>query len=243
MSATTIDAVGPRSRFHPVAASGLMLSPLTWLLVALGTVGGLVFSVAYTLEGATRQGYDWLAQPISALSLGPGGWVQRANFVLFGLLMVASAVGWRRLLAAGRAAVAFPALRALAGVALLLDGVFSQDPSGGYPPGATTAQTLTGQLHTGFAALAIGSLAASWFVLARRLKAEPGWRGWAPAAALTGVLSLVFMMAFGAAGAHGGVAGLFERLAGGVDSLLGLALVVALLARLRAGGPKTTVMR
>ena len=243
MSATTIDAVGPRSRFHPVAASGLMLSPLTWLLVALGTVGGLVFSVAYTLEGATRQGYDWLAQPISALSLGPGGWVQRANFVLFGLLMVASAVGWRRRLAAGRAAVAFPALRTLAGVALILDGVFSQDPSGGYPPGAKTANTLAGQLHTGFAALAIGSLAASWFVLARRLKTEPGWRAWAPAAALTGVLSLAFMMAFGAAGAHGGVAGLFERLAGGVDSLLGLALVVALFARLRAGEPKTAVKR
>ena len=70
-------------------------------------------------------------------------------------------------------------------------------------------------------------------MLARRLKAEPGWRGWAPAAALTGVLSLAFIAAFGAAGARGGVAGLFERLAGGVDSLLGLALVVALLARLR----------
>ena len=243
MSATTIDAVGPRSSIHPGRAGGLVLSLLTWLLVALATVGGLVFTVAYTLEGATRPGYDWLAQPISALSLGPGGWVQRANFVLFGLLMVVSAVGWRRLLAAGRAAVAFPALRTLAGVALILDGVFSQDPSGGYPPGAKTANTLAGQLHTGFATLAIGSLAASWFVLARRLKAEPGWRGWAPAAALTGGLSLAFMMAFGAAGAHGGVAGLFERLAGGVDSLLGLALVVALLARLRAGGPKTTVMR
>jgi hypothetical protein len=243
VSATTIDAVGPRSSFHPDRASGLVLSLLTWLLVALGTVGGLVFTVAYTLEGATRQGYDWLAQPISALSLGPGGWVQRANFVLFGLLMVVSAVGWRRLLAAGRGVVAFPALRALAGVALILDGVFSQDPSGGYPPGARTANTLAGQLHTGFAALAIGSLAASWFVLARRLKTEPRGRAWAPAAALTGVLSLAFMMAFGAAGAHGGAAGLLERLAGGVDSLLGLALVVALLARLRAGEPKTTVKR
>jgi hypothetical protein len=60
---------------------------------------------------------------------------------------------------------------------------------------------------------------------------------------LTGVLSLAFILAFGAAGAHGGVAGLFERLAGGVDSLLGLALVVALVARLRAGQQKTTVKR
>ena len=131
MSATTIDAVGPRSSFHPGRASGLVLSPLTWLLVALGTVGGLVFTAAYTLEGATRQGYDWLAQPISALSLGPGGWVQRANFVLFGLLMVVSAVGWRRLLAAGRAAVAFPGLRTLAGVALILTASSLRIPRAG----------------------------------------------------------------------------------------------------------------
>jgi hypothetical protein len=103
--------------------------------------------------------------------------------------------------------------------------------------------TLAGQLHTAFAAVAIGSLAASWFVLARRLKAEPHWRAWAPAAAFTAVLSLAFMMAFGAAGAHGSVAGLFERLAGGVDSLLGLAIVLALLAHLRAGESKGTVMR
>jgi hypothetical protein len=219
MSSTAIDA-GSRVGSRSGQASGLTLSPLIWLSVASGTIGGLVFTAAYALEGATRQGYDWLAQPISALSLGPGGWVQSADFVLFGLLMVVS--------------VAFPALRALAGLALILDGVFSQDPSGGYPPGARAAHTLAGQLHTAFAALAIGSLAASWFVLARRLKAEPAWRAWAPAAALTGVLSLVFIAAFGAAGAHGGVAGLFERLAGGVDSLLGLALVVALLARLRA---------
>jgi predicted house-cleaning NTP pyrophosphatase (Maf/HAM1 superfamily) len=60
---------------------------------------------------------------------------------------------------------------------------------------------------------------------------------------LTGVLSLAFITAFGAAGAHGGGAGLFERLAGGVDSLLGLAVVVALLARLRAVESKATVER
>jgi hypothetical protein len=209
----------------------------------LGTVGGLVFTATYSVEGTTRAGYDWLGQPISALSLGPGGWVQRANFVLFGLLMAVSAIGWRRLLSAGRGAVAFPALRALAGVALILDGIFAQDPSGGYPPGAASAHTLGGQIHTTSAALAIGSLAASWFVLARRLGAEPGWRAWAPAAALTGVLSLAFIAAFGAAGAQGGVSGLFERLAGGVDSLLGLVLVVALLAQLRAAKSQGTVQR
>ena len=116
-------------------------------------------------------------------------------------------------------------------------------------------------------------------LLRARAPAEDRARGraWAPAAALTGVLGLAFITAFGApartaawrgfssgwrarlahgvallqprahhraafeqwrleaprrvqarAGAHGGLAGLFERLAGGEDTPPGLALVVAL---------------
>jgi hypothetical protein len=51
---------------------GASLSVRTWLLLAAGAVGGLVFTGVYLAEGATRAGYQALAQPISALSLGPG---------------------------------------------------------------------------------------------------------------------------------------------------------------------------
>src|SRR6516162_7143382 len=106
-------------------ASGA-LSGWAWLLLVAGTAGGLVFTGVYLAEGATRAEYRALAQPISALSLGPGGWVQQLNFIVFGVLVCASAAGWRAALAPGRAALAFPALRVIAGVGLVLDGLFTQ---------------------------------------------------------------------------------------------------------------------
>jgi len=53
---------------------------LLWL--TCGTIGSLVFTAAYLIEGATRPDYSAWQQPISALSLGPGGWVQQVNFVV-----------------------------------------------------------------------------------------------------------------------------------------------------------------
>src|SRR6516164_726131 len=216
-------------RMPRTGLAGGALPVRAWLLLAAGTAGGLLFTGVYLAEGATRAGYRAVAQPISALSLGPGGWVQQLNFIVFGLLVCASAAGWRAALAPGRGAVAFPALRVIAGVGLLMDGLFAQDPSGGYPPGVPVgASTVHGQLHTLFAMITITALAAGCFVLAARFAAEPAWRSWAVPAAAAGVATIVFIAAFGAAGGHGGVARLWERAAGGATS----ALTVAVLARL-----------
>jgi hypothetical protein len=193
-----------------------------------------VFTGVYLAEGATRAGYRALAQPISALSLGPGGWVQQLNFIGFGVLVCLSAAGWRAALAPGRGALAFPALRVITGVGLVMDGLFAQDPSGGYPPGARPGvATVHGQVHTLFAVITITALAAGCFVLALRFAAEPGWRHWAVFAAAAGVVTIVFIAAFGAGGGHGGLAGLWERAAGGATSVL----TVAVLARLAAVSP------
>ena len=240
-------AMAPRAATGRLPRTGLAGGALpvrAWLLLGAGTVGGLVFTGAYLAEGATRAGYRALAQPISALSLGPGGWVQQLNFIVFGLLVCASAAGWRAALAPGRGAVAFPALRVIAGVGLLMDGLFAQDPSGGYPPGVPVgASTVHGQLHTLFAMITITALAAGCFVLAARFAAEPAWRSWAVPAAAAGVATIVFIAAFGAAGGHGGVAGLWERAAGGATSALTVAVLVRLAvlsrraARARRPGP------
>jgi hypothetical protein len=212
-------------------------SARSWLLLAAGTAGGVLFTGVYLAEGATRAGYRPLALPISALSLGPSGWVQQLNFIVFGLLVCVSAAGWRTLLAPGRGAVAFPVLRAAAGLGLVMDGLFSQDASGGYPPGArAAAPTVHGQVHTLFAMVTIVALAAGSFVLARRFAAEPAWRGWSVPAAAAGIATIVFIAAFGAAGAHGGLAGLWERAAGGAASALSLAVLIRLAVMSRGTG-------
>jgi hypothetical protein len=215
-----------------------------WLLLIAGTAGGLVFTGVYLAEGAARAGYRAVAQPISALSLGPGGWVQQLNFVVFGVLVCLSAAGWRAALSPGRGAVAFPVLRVAAGAGLVMDGLFDQDPSGGYPPGvAAGVATVHGQLHTVFAMITITALAGGCFVLAARFAVEPAWRRWAPLAAAAGVATVVFIAAFGAAGGHGGLAGVWERAAGAATSVLTVAVLTRLAvisrraARARRLGP------
>jgi len=231
-------------RMPRAGLAGGALSVWAWLLLAAGTAGGLVFTGVYLAEGATRAGYRALAQPISALSLGPGGWVQQLNFITFGVLVCLSAAGWRAALTPGRGAVAFPVLRVIAGAGLVLDGLFAQDPSGGYPPGARAGvPTVHGQVHTLFAMITITALASGCFVLAARFAAEPAWRRWAVFAAAAGVATIVFIAAFGAAGGHGGLAGFWERAAGGATSVLTLAVLVRLAvlsrraARARRPGP------
>src|SRR5215472_1861128 len=225
-------AMARRALIRRMPGAGLdggALSVRAWLLLAAGTAGGLVFTGVYLAEGATRAGYRALAQPVSALSLGPGGWVQQLNFIVFGVLVCLSAAGWRAALAPGRGAVAFPVLRMIAGVGLVMDGLFAQDPSGGYPPGARAGvATIHGQVHTLFAMITITALAAGCFVLASRFAAQPGWRRWTVFAVAAGVATIAFIAAFGAAGGHGGLAGLWERAAGGATSVL----TVTVLARL-----------
>lgn len=94
---------------------GAFISLSALLLIACGTFGGVLFAGVYLIEGATRSGYDALQYAISVLSLGPGGWVQQVNFIVFGLLVVGSAFGWRMALKPGAGATWYPILKGITG--------------------------------------------------------------------------------------------------------------------------------
>ncbi len=212
---------------------GACLSPTTVRLISVGVVGGLLFAAVYLIEGVTRPGYVAWQQPISALSLGPGGWLQQINFFVFGVLTLVAAIGWRQALTPGPASVVYPVLRAIEGVALIVDAFFSQDPAPGYPVGALTLAhpTTHGIVHTLFAMIAITAIAVGDFALAWRFAYERRWRGWAVYAVVTGILTIVLIAVFGSMSSHlGSPAGLFERLATGINSVFGLLLVARLLA-------------
>ncbi len=54
--------------------------------VRCGALAGPLFVSAFTAIGATRRGYDWRHDPVSSLAIGRQGWLQRANFILAGVL-------------------------------------------------------------------------------------------------------------------------------------------------------------
>ncbi|MGO8947927.1 MAG: DUF998 domain-containing protein [Ktedonobacterales bacterium] len=207
------------------SSSGLwkgLQSPLTFWLVMCGGVGALLFTVTYLIEGFTRPGYDAGLQAIAALSLGPGGWVQQVNFVVFGILMLLSAVGWYRVLVPGRDAIWFPVFQGIGGLSLIGIGVVS---------------VLT-PLHTILAWALILSLALGCPALGAQLVRVRHFRGWAVYSYITGLLILIFWGAF-EQGTSGNVAGLVpitgltERLSAGSHALWLCAVTVALLIRSR----------
>lgn len=201
---------------------------LLWL--SCGTIGSVLFTITYLIEGITRPYYSAWQQAISALSLGPGGWVQQVNFVVFGLIIIWTAFAWRKFLKGGVGATWYPIFRFFEGLGLVVDGFFSQDPAFGYPKGAVLVPpTLHGTIHVIFAFVSITAIALGLFVLARRFAMEPHWRGWATYSAITGILTIVFIAIFGAlTGQHSAIAGLFERLSTGLGTIWGLVFLARL---------------
>jgi Protein of unknown function (DUF998) len=174
--------------------------PLLLLWLSYGTIGSMLFTLTYLIEGATRPGYNAWQQAISALSLGPGGWVQQVNFVVFGVIVLLTAFVWRKFLKGGVGATWYPILRGIEGLSLVMDGFFSQDPTPGYPSNVVlTTPTVHAVIHQIFAFVSVTAIAVGFFVLARRLAKEPDWRGWATYSVITGFLTIVFIAIFGAA--------------------------------------------
>jgi hypothetical membrane protein len=105
---------------------------VTTLLLASGIVAVAGFTIVFLIEGALRAGYRPTYHPISALSLGPRGWLQASSFVVTGALMAAFAVGLQR---AGAGAVV-AILMGVVSLGLIGAGILPMDAMRGYPPGA-----------------------------------------------------------------------------------------------------------
>ena len=196
----------------------------------------MLFTITYLIEGAIRPGYSAWQQAISALSLGSGGWIQQVNFVVFGVCTLCMAFAWRRVLKGSVYAIVYPIIRGIEGLALIMVGFFSQDPTPGYPPGTVpTTPTLHGEIHIIGAYVIVGAMASGLFVIAWRFAGDPRWRGWVAYSVISGLLTLIFMAFFGTGqnphSMFAGYAGLFERLATNIETIWG----ILLLARLWAG--------
>jgi hypothetical protein len=190
----------------------------TKLLLACGAIGGPLFVATFLIEGATRADYDPLRHPVSSLALGDSGWIQVANFIVAGLLMLAFAVGLRRAFRPLGGSTWGPLLVGVWAVGLLGAGTFVTDPVSGYPPGSPDVVRYSwhGTLHDLFSLPGFVALAAACFVFGRRFAAW-GERGWATYSAVTGaVFAIAFVLAsagFGQAEGLVDFAGLLQRVA------------------------------
>src|SRR5688572_21747687 len=93
-----------------------------------GIVGPVLFAAVFWIEGALRPGYDWRSMFVSELALGPRGFIQIANFLVFGtaVILFASAlrIDLRSRGLSGAAGICF----IIVGAAIFLAGPFVMDP-------------------------------------------------------------------------------------------------------------------
>lgn len=140
-------------------------------LLAYGVVVGPFYLALGLMQAFLREGFDLMRHPLSLLANGPGGWIQTTNFVLSGLLVLAAAVGFRRVLGPKSRAVAW--FLGAFGASMLIAAIFPADPVDGFPVGTPegfpTSISTTGLIHFIAGALGFVSLAVSCFFAARAM--------------------------------------------------------------------------
>jgi hypothetical protein len=166
------------------AAFAGMIGPALFAIIVLLSVAQYGFMVDLGWDPIGTSDVPWP----NGLALGPLGWLQVVNVILFGLALIVFAAGLHRGVAARvRGSVIDPVLLVVAGVALVL-AAFKTDPllSGG-------SQSRHGLVHgLGFLLLVL-SLLLSFLLLWWRLRRDPLWRGYDLYTIITAVLYVVLI--------------------------------------------------
>lgn len=164
---------------------------VTRSMLGWGVVAGPFYLGFGLILALTRTGFDLSRHALSLLTLGEGGWLQITNFALTGIMVVVS--GWGLLRAIeGRGRGAGSAV-IVAGVAIVLAGVFRPDPVAGFPAGAEATVSVSGILHLVAGALEFVAFAIAALLLARFFasRGERGRAAWSRIAGVTIVVGFV----------------------------------------------------
>jgi hypothetical membrane protein len=159
-------------------------------LLTCGVIAPVLFIVTFFIDGATRPGYEPWHNFVSQLSTGERGWVQIANFLLCGVLLLVGAAG----LLPTRVPRIVTVLIGVIAVGLIAAGVFVTDPGFGYPPGerAPSTPTFHDAVHGVASVIVFFTLSVVPVVVALQAWSS---RPWAPYSLLSGVVVLVFISA------------------------------------------------
>ncbi len=168
--------------------------------------------VTILIDGATRPGYEPWRNFVSQLSTGERGWLQIANFIVCGTLVLAGSLGLRRT----HGPRVLTAIIGVLGLSLIIAGIFVTDPGLGYPPGERVLPrpTLHDTIHQLVSLPAFLALGTAPIAGALQIRSS---RSWAVFSVLSGIVSLASFAAMIAVAAQeervvsGAAIGLLQR--------------------------------
>lgn len=142
-----------------------------------GIIGPALFVAVFTIEGWLRPGYNALSTYVSALSLGPRGWIQMANFMILGVLLLVFTLGVANEFQTGKASRGGPILLGIIAILFMVSGPLVMDPMGT----PLNQVTVHGTVHGLAGAIIFILMPITCFVFLRRFRVDPNWRslqGW-----------------------------------------------------------------
>jgi uncharacterized protein DUF998 len=204
---------------------------LTKRLLTCGIAAGPLYIILGLLQMAIRPGFEITRHSLSLLVNGDLGWIQILNFLVTGILLVAGAIGVRRVLHSGPGSKWAPRMLGLYGLGLIGASIFSADPALGFPPGTPLENnpiSWHGLLHFVAGTLGFIGFISACFIFARRFKSlqKPAWAWYS---LITGILFLAAFVGI-ASGSKGPFSIVFV-----LAVVLGFTWISALLSRLKAG--------
>lgn len=161
-------------KYHPPGVAARPATKSTGTLLACGLVAGPLYLAVGLAQALTRDGFDLTRHALSLLENGSLGWIQITNFLIAGLLSIASAVGLRRVLAGYPGGTWGPRLVGVYGIGQILAGIFRADPVDGFPPGTPAGPGTVswhGMLHIASFGIGFLCLIAACLAVARALSA------------------------------------------------------------------------
>jgi hypothetical protein len=136
-----------------------------------GMLAPVLFVAVFTLEGWLRPGYDPITTYVSALSLGPRGWVQIANFIVLGLLMLIFTRAVAAEFQTGKASRWGLIFLTVIAFLFIVSGPLVMDPTGTL----LSQVTVHGTIHGLAGGIIFLLMPVSCFVYLRRFRQDPAW--------------------------------------------------------------------
>lgn len=209
------------------------------LRLLAGPVGTLLLLVDVSVTGALRPGYDAWREPISALSLGPGGDLARVVLLLYAGAVAVHGHALAEVMPRRAGPPGRWAARAVLATAatLLVVALCVMDETTYGPHGAEIARrTVAGDVHI-VAGAVLALLLVVHCLLAAAALRRAGAPGWALGSGGCALVGLVAVLGYALATNIGGPVGLFERAATVVSGVHGALLTAWLLPATRAASP------
>ena len=137
-----------------------------------GIIAPALFVTVFTIEGWLRPGYDPLKTYVSALSLGPRGWIQMVNFLLFGALLFIFTRAVALEFQIGKASRGGLVLLTIISICYFISGPFVMDPTST----PLNQVTIHGTIHGIAGAIVFVLMPITCFVYLRRFRVDPQWQ-------------------------------------------------------------------